>query len=517
MSRRTWQWVGLAGVATVLAIVASTVPAVSASPAAAPASVPKADPDVRKFVQPWSANLGNPMLKVGHQIFFELRNEENGATWIARISPKGKVRLAPKVKSLTPLTRLLRSSDGGVWAIAGKPGLGTGASIIGLDRGAWKQHAYSSQQGNPRGGWNPIVDGDDRYWAQIDTGKRLGLFSAGFGKKPAFVKTKVKAVSSTLDDYVTNQLIIGPDGRGWVSGPSALGTGRLRVTSATPNDIKVDVTMPTLRIGPLALNQGGGKVWAIGATRGARLVAVGVDPGGDLTRVPTELFAECLLDVVRPVTDGAGGLWFTGTADPCQVDSPLYVTRVLMNRGIPTHHDTGLVSLHEVVSTLAKVDGGVLVAGFNADNGDLGFSRVVDGSATVIPTTLQPWTMDGQLRFQVESDQRDGAWAQAVNSKANLVVVHVRGDSADQIPTGLKPHARELKIGPDKSLWTHGLHNGNMVIVKVAQDGTVTKYRTGLEPPDIAVKPVYDGRKYMWFQASNQRDQLVMVRVPARG
>ncbi len=363
-------------------------------------------------------------------------------------------------------------------------------------------------------GWPSVADREGRFWTQGNA-PGTGIVAIGIGLKSQLVAvtTQLAAASSQSDISVNNPIVLGPDGGVWLLGGDGSGAG-LRITSVGPAGIKVDVTPRLLGLGALALTPARGQVWTVGTDSAKRLVAVGVDPTGSTTRVPTSLEGECDVDVVQPVYDGHGRLWFTGADASCSPSANLLLAAVDVMHGRSRSHATGLTVLSGAVSTVLPVSGGVIVAGLDAA-GHLGFARVTQRSH-LLQTGLQPWVAPGQARYPLVGDRRNGAWAQAVDDSGKLVVVHVTRTKVVTVATGLAPAARELEVGPDRSLWTQGMKDRRLVLVKVRPNGGMTLYPTGESPTQYVLKPAPDGRGHLWFRAADpSTGELVLVRVGA--
>lgn len=516
MSGRRWQLASVCTVGTAVALIASGAPATSYAPTTPRPAVSVDKAGVTKFPLSSRPNDASGLTKVGHKIYFEAITA-NFNTRLGRISPTGKLRTVGIAGVAYPFNSPVKSSDGSVHlAMQAKSAEGS-VFLAALDPDTWKVKTETTSGISPLAGWQSAADDDGRVWMQGNVpGKGIGVVGAGLGRPKVVVRTNIGPISSETDFAINNPLKRGPDGRVWLLGGDGFGAG-LRIASFGAKGKKVDVTPRRLGIGSLALTRGSGEMWTVAGRRGGHLVAVGVDPRGDVTRVRTDLLDECDVDAVRPTTDGNGGLWLTGSDVSCSRTSELLVARVRMNHGVSVTRETGLGILGDAASAIVPVDGGgVLVAG-RSTAGTLSFALVDGPSVDTIPVNLDPWIDDGQARYPMVTDQDDGAWSQGVNAKGNLVVVHLDGTDVSTSGTGLEPTARELKVGPDGALWTQGLNgNGRLVLVKVRGNGAVKKYPTGLEPTRFTSKPVYDGKGHMWFQGQNaSTGNLVLVRVPA--
>jgi hypothetical protein len=97
------------------------------------------------------------------------------------------------------------------------------------------------------------------------------------------------------------------------------------------------------------------------------------------------------------------------------------------------------------------------------------------------------------------------------------VVVHATPTTVVTTATGLAPAARELAVGPDRSLWTQGVKDRRLVLVKVGANGAMTLYPTGESPTQFVLGPAPDGAGHLWFRAVDPKTgELVLVRVSAR-
>jgi hypothetical protein len=472
---------------------------------------------VKKFPQSYTANEGGELAKVGHNVFFAMITAKAN-TKLGRINPKGKTRIASAQGPAYAFNAPTKTTDGGVYVVVDQsegPG-NKGIALAGLNPSAWTVKTSTTKNVEPLAFWPTVADQSGRFWAQgnvVDKG--IAVVGAGVDKPLKVVKTNLGPVQSGLDAAVANPIILGPDGHVWLLGGDGV-TGNLAIASIGPNGIRQYVTPRRLATADLALTRGANRVWTVAGAHGQKLVAVGVDATGAVTRVPTGLQNECLTDSVKPVAD-SGTLWFTGCDVSC-AQSELFVAKVAMGAGTATTIDAGVGVLGDAASSVLPVSDGVIVAGVT-DAGTLAISRVTDDSR-VIDTGLLPYLSNEQGRYPMVSDRNDGVWAQGVNGKGNLVVVRSDGASVTRTKTGLKPTAREITVGPDQSLWTQGLHQGKLVIVKVGLDGTATKYQTGLAPTKFGfvMAPVSDGKGHLWFQgAKSNNGDLVMVRVPANG
>lgn len=515
-ARRRTQGALVCGAIAMVAMVGGALSPASSSPVSARERPAKAG--VVTFPVQGEALIGGELARVGHVVYFASRTTE-GNTRLGRITPKGTVRtsvVGGLSYSFNPPTR---TTDGGIWLVTQPRGAGEnqGIALAGLDPQSWEV-ARSPSSVQPMAFWESTADQNGRFWAQGNVpGKGIAAVGAGLGTKPVVVKTNLGPISSGIDPAVNNPMTTDKQGHVWMMGGNKFGVG-LRITSVGPNGIRADLTPKGLRVAMLALARGGGRVWTVGGRAdNGRLVAVGVDPGGAVTRVRTDLFQECLTDSVQPVSDGNGGLWFTGTDTNCAGNSALLLSRVRMKHGVSVTHDTGLGVLGDAVSTVLPVRKGVLVAGIT-DQRNLAFARVSAAGSRTVPVHLEAWVDDQQARYPIVGDGANGAWAQGVNANGKLVVVHVEGMTVTKAKTGLAPVAREISVGPDGSLWTQGLHQGKLVIVKVDDDGAVTTFPTGLQPTQLVMGPAADGKGHLWFQAVKaSTGTLVLARVPAKG
>jgi hypothetical protein len=508
----------MSSVAVVGLIAAGASAPASSSPQARHATA-QAGTGVVKFPQNFAPNEGNVLTKVGHNVFFAMITDSIN-TKLGRINPKGKVRLATAQGPAYAFVGPTKTSDGGVYLVTdqseGQHAGNDGIALAGLNPSSWTVKTSTTKNVEPMAFWPVVADQSGRFWAQGNVvGKGIAVAGAGLNKPLKVIKTNLGPLQSGLDAAIANPIIIGPDGHVWLLGGDGFGSN-LAIASVGPNGIRQYVTPKRLAAANLSLTRGANRVWTIGGARGQKLVAVGVDNTGAITRIPTGLQNECVAESIKPVA-GSGTLWFTGTDNSCAAQSELFLAKVAMGAGSATTIDTGIGVLSTEVSTIVPTSDGVLVAG-RSDTGSLSFARVSDTS-DVIATSVDPYFADQQARYPVVSDQNDGAWAPGVNANGKLVVVHVSGTSETSVPTGLEPVAREIKVGPDQGLWTQGLHQGKLVIAKVSPDGTLTKYQTGLAPNhfDFVMAPASDGKGHLWFQGTKPNGNLVMIRVPANG
>jgi hypothetical protein len=511
-----------AWLAAVVPLTLASLAAGGVAPASSTDSAPtaaRASDGVTKYPQDYVPNEGNELTRVGHTIWFTMIGGQAN-TKIGRMNQQGKVRVVGAHGPAYAFTGPVRTADGGVYVVVDQSEGSDpkGIALAGVDPSTWKVTTSTTKNVEPLAFWPMAADAKGRFWGQGNVvGKGIAVVGAGLDKSLKIVRTGLGPTSSQIDATVANPLVQGPDGHVWIAGPSNTGSD-LHIMSIGGNGVRFDAHPARLRIVNLSLVQAGDRMWTLGAGRSGRLTAVGVDQTGAITRVRTDAFRECFTDSVTPRKDGAGGLWFTGADQSCRDDSELLAVKVSMNDGTAEVTDTGIGVLGDAASAVVKVSDGVVVAG-RGGTGSLSFVRVA-GTTTQMDTNLEPFLANEQTRYPMVGDKNDGAWAQGVNAKGNLVVVHVQGASAIKIPTGIQPVARDLRVGPDQALWTQGVNDGRLVIVKVAFDGTVTKYYSGTAPArfDFVTNGVYDGNGHMWFQGTKPGNgNLVLIRVRATG
>jgi hypothetical protein len=475
---------------------------------------------VTTFPQGIAPNLGSGLLRTGHHVYYEMV-DENGNTTIGRIDPRGRARTATTSGSAYIFSPPTRTSDGGIWVAVDSGGGGAAPGdtpnlgVAGLDPRTWHVRATSTP-GFTLDGWPSVADRKGRFWTQGNAPGE-GIVAVGDGLKAPLVSvtTQLGPLSSETDQSAHNPIVLGPDRRIWLLGGDGTGAG-LRITAVDPTGIKVDVAPESVDVGALALVPARGRLWTVGADATGKLVAVGVGTNGSTTSVSTILTGECDLDLVRPVYDGHGELWFTGADASCSPSANLLLAAVDVKRGAARSRTTGLTVLDGAVSTVIPVSGGVIVAGLDAA-GNLAFARVTPRRSRLVQTDLRPWVAPGQGRYPLVGDGRGGAWAQAVDSDGKLVVVHVTRTNVRTVATDLTPRARELEVGPDRSLWTQGLKDRRLVLVKVGAKGGMTLYPTGESPTQFVLAPAPDGAGNLWFRAAEPKTgELVLVRVGAR-
>jgi hypothetical protein len=470
------------------------------------------------FPQGIAPNFGSGLLQVGHRVYYEMV-DENGDTTIGRIGPGGHADTATTPGSGYVFNAPTRTSDGGIWlavdmggAAAAAPGDTPNLGVAGLDPATWQVDALPTLAFT-LDGWQSIADRGGRFWTQGNV-PATGLMAVGAGLHAPLVgvTTHIGPLSSESDITINNPMVLGPDGRVWMLGGDGFGAG-LRITSVGPAGIGVDVAPALLRVGALALTPARGGLWTVGVNRLGRLVAFVVDPTGATARVRTGLRGECDLGAVQPVADGHGRLWFTAADAACSPSADLMLAAVDMKHHESRARATGLTVL-DAVSSVVPARTGVIVAGLDAD-GNLGFARVARRSQ-LFATALQPWVAPSQARYPLVGDRRAGAWAQAVDADGNLAVVHVTRTGVVTTATGIGPVAREMAVGPDGALWTQGVKDGQLVLVRVRPNGRMTLYPTGEAPTQMVLKPAADGRGRMWFRATDPTTgELVLVRVAA--
>jgi hypothetical protein len=511
---RRWGRAVLYGLLAVAAVTAFGEPA-SASPTGR-----EATGSVTIFPQGIAPNFGSGLLSTGDYVYYEMV-DENGNTTIGQIDPNGNARTATTPGSAYLFSPPTWTSDGGIW-FAVQSGGGGGAApgdsfdlgVARLDPATWQVNAMSAPA-DVAVGLPSVADREGRFWTQGSLSGGLVAIGAGVTGPLVVASTDLQLVSSGTDVFASNPIVLGPDGGVWMLGPDNR-VGGLRIVSVGPAGIEVNVAPGQLKIGALALVPAGGRVWTFGADRAGGLVAVGVDPAGATATVATRLKAGCFPDLVQPVYDGNGQLWFSGAdnADCSSLDK-LLLAAVDVRRDSSTSLATGLSVLNGGVSTVLPVGGGVIVAGLDAA-GDLGFARVVGQRIRLLETGLQPWLAPGQGRYPLVGDGGNGAWAQAVDADGKLVLVHVTPAKVVTIATGVKPAAREVYVGPHHSVWTQGIQDRLLVLVKVGPNGGVTLYPTRESPTQQVLDPAPDGRGHLWFRSAEPRTgNLVLVRVDA--
>ncbi len=461
---------------------------------------------------------GSGLLSTGRFVYYEMLDPD-GNTTIGRIGPGGTARTVGTTGSGYGYAPPTRTTDGAVWFAVDAGGEGgalgdtPNLSLAGLDSGATSL-TIEPTDGFTLDGWVSVADRDGRFWAQGNTpGVGIIAVGAGLGQPPVSVQTNIGPVSSESDITINNPMILGPDSRVWMLGGDSF-SGNLRVTSGGPDGIGADVAPAGLEIGALALTATRGKVWTVAADSSAALSAFGVRPSGATTTVPTPLLAECEVDAVQPVAGRHARLWFTGSNASCSRTSRLLVAEVRLTRDRVVAHETRLRVLRRGVSTVVPSADGAIVAGRRGVE-RLAFARV--GRHTrVLRTDLHPWVAASQDRYPLISDGHNGAWAQAVDSNRDLVVVRVTRRGLVTAPTGLTPVAREFAVGPGGNLWTQATADGLLVLVKVTPRGRVETFPTGLAPTAVVLAPVADRRGHLWFRAADPgTGELVLVRIGA--
>jgi hypothetical protein len=501
----------LASLAVVL-VAAGTGPA-PASPGGVGDASARRPSRVAVFPQDVAPLTGSGLLATSRFVYYEMLDDA-GNTTIGRISPSGATRTSSVSASGYINAAPILAADGGVWFAADVAGGGglrdtPNLSLAGLNPAASNVKVVPTT-GFTLDGWQSAADRDGRFWAQGNT-PGVGIVAVGAGlRRPLVeVQTQIGPVSSGSDITLNNPMIRGPGGWIWLLGGDSFSSG-LRVTSVGPRGIRVDVAPAGFQVGALALTRARGKVWTVGADSAARLTAFGFDQAGT-TKIPTTLRAECRVDAVQPVA-GQGSLWFTGTNAGCTPKSRLEVAEVDMSHSTVQTHHTRLRAFRRQVSTVVRSKDAVIVAGRRSVH-RLAFARI--GNHTrVFATKLHPWVARSQDRYPVVSDRHHGAWAQAVDGRHHLTVVHVTRRGLRLTPTGLTPIAREISVGPDGNLWTQGTQGGHLVLARVTPRGHLTTFSTALSPTPTVLNGVSDNHGHLWFRAQDPKTgDLVLLRV----